>query len=278
VTDSPIANQGDAARLLTGRVMHARLRPIPHRFAYPVFYVSCDLARLGQIERWWLRMDRWAPLSLAMRDYGPRDGRPLETWMRERLAEADIPADGPIWLQTMPRLLGYAFNPVSFCFCHDRAGALRALYADVRNTFGGHHGYLLSAPGHAPIDDHTMLACRKTFHVSPFCDVTGHYVFRVRRDGERVAVAIDYADTEGLILRTALTLRAAPLDGARALNTLIRQPLDIVAVILRIHWQALRLWLKRVPFYGSRPPAQEAAGSTSYAVPHSALHDEDNWS
>ena len=272
---TPIVCDGHAARLLTGHVMHARLRPVAHRFAYSVFYVCCDLGRLAQIERWWLRIDRWAPLGLATRDYGPRDGRPLEAWMRERLAEADIPADGPIWLQTMPRLFGYAFNPVSFWFCHDRDGALRAVYADVRNTFGGYHGYLLSAPGHAPIDDQTMLVCRKTFHVSPFCDVTGHYVFRVRRDGERVAVAIDYADAEGLILRTALTLRARPLNGALALRALIRQPLAIVAVLLRIHWQALRLWLKRVPFYGAHPPSRKAHGFTSHSMMHSHLHDED---
>ena len=272
---SASACHAHAARLLTGRVTHLRLRPAPHRFVYPVIYVSFDLARLAQNERWWLRIDRLAPLSLATRDHGPRDGRPLETWMRERLAEADIPADGPIWLQTMPRLFGYAFNPVSFWFCHDRAGALRALYADVRNTFGGHHGYLLSAPGHAPIDDHTVLVCRKTFHVSPFCDVTGHYIFRVRRDGERVVVAIDYADAEGLILRTALTLRATPLNGAIALRTLIRRPMDIVAVILRIHWQALRLGLKRVPFYGSRPPAQARGSSTSHVGTPSPLYDED---
>ncbi|WP_421047740.1 DUF1365 domain-containing protein [Paraburkholderia sp. A1RI-2L] len=265
-----------AASLLTGRVTHARLRPVTHRFAYSVFYVRCDLGRLAQVERWWLRIDRWAPLGLATRDYGPRDGRPLEAWMRERLAEADIPADGPIWLQTMPRLFGYAFNPVSFWFCHDRTGALRALYADVRNTFGGHHGSLLSAPGHGPIGDDTLLICRKTFHVSPFCDVKGRYEFRVRQDGERIA--IDYADADGPLLRTALRLRAKPLTGTGVLSALIRLPLAIVAVIPRIHWQALRLWLKRVPFYGSRPPSCESGTSTSHSITHSPRHDEDTCS
>jgi uncharacterized protein len=275
MTHDSIASGGEAARLLTGRVMHARLRPATHRFDYPVCYVSCNLARLAELERWWFGIDRWAPLGLATRDYGPRDGRPLDAWMRGRLAEAGIPADGEIWLQTMPRLLGHAFNPVSFWFCHDRAGALLALYADVRNTFGGHHGYLLSAPGHAPIDDETVLVCRKTFHVSPFCDVRGEYTFRVRRSGERLSVAIDYHDDEGILLRTALTLRAHPLDGTRALRTFARQPLAMVAVIVRIHWQALRLWLKRVPFYGKRAPAQEAQASNRRSSTHSLTHDEE---
>jgi len=271
----PNSSRGDAGCLLTGRVMHARLRPARHRFDYPVFYVSCDLARLARIERWWFGIDRWAPLGLVTRDYGPRDGRPLETWMRERLAEADIPADGPIWLQTMPRLFGYAFNPVSFWFCHDRAGALRALYADVRNTFGGHHGYLLSAPGHVPIDDDTVLVCRKTFHVSPFCDVTGAYAFRVRRDGERIGVAIDYSDDDGPLLRTALTLRAQPFRGALALRMLACQPFAIAGVMARIHWQALRLWLKRVPFHGAHAPSEAADTNAAHATTHPPLSDEE---
>ncbi|WEY37700.1 DUF1365 domain-containing protein [Paraburkholderia sp. SUR17] len=268
MTTAPDCRRHPAAALLTGRVMHARLRPVRHWFHYPALYVSCDLARLAETERWWFGIDRWAPLGLALRDYGPRDGQPLEAWMRARLADAHIPADGEIWLMTIPRLFGYAFNPVSFWFCHDRAGALRALYADVRNTFGSHHGYLLSAPGQAPIANDTVLVCRKTFHVSPFCDVTGHYVFRVRHSGQRLSVAIDYHDADALLLRTALTLHAQPLDGPLALRTLARQPLAIVAVIVRIHWQALRLWLRRVPFYGAHAPSEAAAAHTATLPPH----------
>ena len=90
-------------------------------------------------------------------------------------------ADGEIHLLTIPRMFGYAFNPVSFWFCHDRAGALRALSPMCSNTFGEHRGYLLSAKDHAPIADDTVLVCRKTLHVSPFCEVAGDYAFRVRR-------------------------------------------------------------------------------------------------
>lgn len=254
--------------------MHARLRPVRHRFDYPVFYVSCDVARLAKVERWWFGIDHWAPLGLALRDYGPRDGRPLEAWMRKRLAEAGIPADGEIWLLTIPRIFGYAFNPVSFWFCHDGAGALRALYADVRNTFGAHHGYLLSAPDHASIGNDTLLVCRKSFHVSPFCDVRGHYAFRVRRSGEHICVAISYHEDEAVLLRTALTLRARSLDGSLALRTLARQPFAIVAVIVRIHWQALRLWLKRVPFYGAHAPTQAAATASRVSM-QTPLSEED---
>ncbi|BAN26985.1 DUF1365 domain-containing protein [Caballeronia insecticola] len=243
------------AQWLTGRVMHERLRPARHRFEYPVSYLYCDVARLDALRSAWFGIDCLRPLALHTRDYGARDGSDLDHWMRARLAEAHIPADGAIHLLTIPRIFGYAFNPVSFWFCHDRAGALRALYADVRNTFGERRGYLLSAPEHAPIDGDTVLICRKTLHVSPFCDVTGDYAFRVRRRGEHVFVSIDYRDGDGLLIRTALGLVARPLTGALAWRTLSRQPLLAANVIVRIHWQALRLWMKRVPFHGKRPPA-----------------------
>lgn len=252
---------GAPLRLLSGRVMHERLRPARHRFDYPICYVACDLARLDAIQRPWFGIDRLAPLSLRRRDYGPRDGRDLEPWMRHQLAQARIPADGEIWLLTIPRVFGYAFNPVSFWFCHDRDGALRALYADVRNTFGAHHGYLLSADAHAPITDDTALRCRKALHVSPFCKIEGDYVFRVRRQGSHLAVTIDYHDRQGLLIRTALGLQAQPLFAARAWRTLLRRPLLAADVMAKIHWQALRLWLKRVPFYGKIPPA--AAGANA---------------
>ncbi|WP_042296793.1 DUF1365 domain-containing protein [Paraburkholderia bannensis] len=245
-----------AGLLLTGRVVHERLRPVRHAFAYPLFQVCCDLDRLDALASWWFGIDRWRVFALATRDYGPRDGSALAPWMRARLAEAAIPVDGPIWLQTVPRLFGHAFNPVSFWYCHDRAGNLRALYADVRNTFGAHHGYLLSASGHAPIDAHTTLVCRKVLHVSPFCRVEGDYAFRVIQRDDTLAVRINYQDAEGLLLRTALAMHAAPLSASRAFAALARSPGNAIGVLLRIHWQALRLWLKRVPFLGKTPGAR----------------------
>ncbi len=244
-----------AGLLLLGRVLHVRERPARHRFAYPLLCVRCDVARLAELDRWWFGIDRWAPLGISRFDHGPRDGRPLDAWMRDQLAAAALPADGAIWLQTIPRLFGHAFNPVSFWFCHDRDGRLRALYADVRNTFGGHHGYLLSAADHAPIGPDTVLVCRKRFHVSPFCDVAGEYLFRVCEQAARIRVAIDYRDQDGVLLRTALVMRAGPLTGRRAARALLAQPLSIVGVLARIHWQALRLAMKRVPFHGRTPPS-----------------------
>lgn len=251
-------NQNDpidapAAWLLRGRVMHERLSPVRHRFTYPLFQVSCDVARMDALSSWWFAVDRRRILSLRSSDYGPRDGRPLDAWMRERLAEAAIPADGAIWLQTIPRIAGYAFNPVSFWYCHDKDGELRAIYADVNNTFGQHHGYLLCAPGAAAIRGDVALECRKVFHVSPFCKVEGEYVFRVNRRGRSWSVGIDYRVDDKWLLRTAIGMRAEPFTGAGMLNAVVRAPFNALNVMFRIHWQAMRLSLKRVPFHGKSP-------------------------
>lgn len=252
-----------AAWLLTGTVMHERLRPKQHRFTYPVFFVRCDLDRLASLDCGWFGVDRWRPLSLYARDHGPRDGGDLATWMRAQLSAAGIDeANGKIWLQAFPRVFGYAFNPVSFWFCHDRDGNLRALMAEVRNTFGARHSYLLSAQNHAPITAHTQLMCRKVLHVSPFCRVEGSYTFRVRETPTSASVAIDYSDADALLIRTALGGRLKPLTRASALAALLRQPLLTVGVVVRIHWQAVRLAFRKAPFYGKNPAPGRTADAT----------------
>lgn len=251
-----------AGWLMVGRVTHLRLRPARHRFAYPVFCVRCDLARLTTLNSMWFGVDKWRPLSLFARDYGPCDGSDPLAWIRSKLADANIDADGEIWLQTFPRVFGYAFNPVSFWFCHDRAGNLRALLAEVRNTFGQRHSYLLTSRDGAPIDVSATLICRKALHVSPFCAVEGLYSFCVRESERGSSVSIDYHDARGLLIRTAIALEKRPLTREHALGALARQPLLTVGVIARIHFQALRLWLKRVPFLGKQPPASNPSQTT----------------
>jgi DUF1365 family protein len=250
--------------LMSGRVMHERLRPVRNRFVYPVFCVRLNLARLMTTERWWLRINRFGPLSLYLRDYGPCDGSDLRVWLLNLLAQSGIAIDGDIWLQTFPRVFGFAFNPVSFWYCHDRTGGLRALLAEVRNTFGARHCYLLHPADNAPIGSATVLPCQKVLHVSPFCRVEGHYMFRVRESERGSSIAIDYHDPQGLVIRTAIALRKQPLTGASAMRALVRQPWLTLAVVARIHWQAIRLWIRRTPYHGSNPaPPAVASASRS---------------
>jgi len=256
--------QEPSAWLLNCRIMHERLRPKRHRFVYPAFYVRVDLDRLHSIGNAWFGVDRHRPLSLRRRDHGPCDGSELATWMRAQLRAAGLhEADGRIWLQAFPRVLGYAFNPIAFWFCHDRDGGLRALLAEVRNTFGERHCYLLHAPDREAITRSTVLRCKKVLHVSPFCRVEGGYVFRVGETRGNTSISIDYHDAQGLLIRTALHGALVPLTGTSALTALARQPFLCLGVVFRIHWQALRLAIKKVPFHGKRPVADPVADKSS---------------
>lgn len=249
-------------RLFLGHVMHRRLRPAVNAFAYPVFYVQLPLTDLAAARGPLFALDRFNLLSFHSRDHGPRDGRPLLPWIRGLLRERGLADDGEVVLQCFPRVLGYVFNPVSFWFCHDRAGQLIAVLAEVSNTFGGRHSYLLHLGGR-PLPDGVELRASKEFHVSPFCDVTGGYRFRFHLQRQAPVVRIDYDDAAGPLLLTSIAGRPRAWSTAALFAAFARMPLLTLGVIWRIHWQALRLWLKGVPFVGARPatpthPLQES--------------------
>jgi DUF1365 family protein len=237
--------------LLIGHVMHRRLRPTVNAFAYPVFCVQLPLTRLAEADNAVLRIDRPGPMSFRQQDHGPRDGSPLLPWIRDLLRRHGLPTDGEVMLQTFPRVLGYVFNPVSFWYCHDRDGRLIAVLAEVSNTFGGRHNYLLFNPDRSPLRDGQELRADKRFHVSPFCEVEGVYRFRFRLGERRLVAHIDYDDAEGPLLLTMIGGRKLDWSVTALLAALLRMPLLTFGVIARIHWQALKLWLKRVPFIGA---------------------------
>ncbi|MGL4603467.1 MAG: DUF1365 domain-containing protein [Iodobacter sp.] len=242
-----------AAYLLTGQVVHERMRPVQHRFVYPVFCLRLNLARLNELNSAWFGINRWRAMSVFTADYGARDGSDLEGWMRRLLQDAEIKAEGEIWLQTFPRLFGFAFNPVNFWFCHDKQGGLRAVLAEVNNTFGEHHRYLLSNADGALITPDSQLKSIKAMHVSPFCPVSGHYQFVFKDSAQAAFVGIDYFDPDGLLIKTAISGRRRSFTAAHLRSSLLAQPFLTLGVVFKIHWQALQLWLKRVPFY--RKPA-----------------------
>ena len=248
-------------QLCLGQVRHARLRPRAHAFSYGIYYVRLPLRSMGARDFSARLISRNGANLLSFRDSDHGDGEtPLLQWIDALLRQQGVAdAQGEIWLQTMPRVFGYVFNPVSFWFCHRLDGALRAVVCDVRNTFGERHLYLLEQGG--AIAHGSELQASKIFHVSPFCQVAGRYRFRFLRnseqDGERHLARVDYDDLDGPLLQTSLSGTARPLrDGAIA-YALLRYPLMTWGVMARIHWQALRLWLRRVPFFSKPLPPQE---------------------
>lgn len=248
--------------LCRGRVFHKRFRPVQHQFSYNVFFLRVPLSRLAELGNRWLSTDGFNLLSFVARDYGPRDGSSLDTWMRDLLQKEGITsADGEIILQTFPRLLGYVFNPISIWYCFDRGGQLRAALAEVNNTFGERHNYLVAHPDQRPIVPDDWLTSRKVFHVSPFCDVKGHYQFRFQQVAGRAFAQIDYHDGGGSLpigedklIVTTIHGDAVPLTSRAALLAFLSHPLMTFGVVARIHLHALKLWLKRVPFFTKPDP------------------------
>jgi hypothetical protein len=241
-----------------GAVMHERRQPWLHRFTYPVRFLRMPLSRWDVLRVPGLGIDRPGLLGLHSRDHGPRDGSPLLPWIRAQLAErgiADI-CDGEVVLQTCPRVFGFVFNPVSFYLCHDRQGCLRAVLAEVNNTFGEGHNYWVVRDDLGAIVADDDLPARKVFHVSPFFAVAGEYRFRFDQRDDLSVVCIDYFNDCIMQLATRIGGRLLPLDGAGVRRWLLGFPLLTVGVVWRIHWQALRLWLRGATFHRKPEPPQ----------------------
>ncbi len=248
------------AQIGFGQVRHTRLRPRRHAFAYDTFFLLLPMRQLGQPEAMGaLAVNRRGTISFFDCDHG--DGRGPEQggalgWLKETLQREGIhDADGEVWLHTYPRMLGYTFKPVSFWYCHRADGGLRAVVAEVNNTFGERQCYLLDDPRYGV----EMLA-DKRFHVSPFCRVEGRYRFRfmrTQRDGQARTVArVDHDDAQGPLIQTSVSGTLEPVTPAALRRALWRYPAMTLMVMARIHWQALQLWLKRVRFF-SKPPAPD---------------------
>lgn len=242
-----------------GGVMHARLRPRKNTFRYRVFFMRLPLSKLHCISRFLFSVNRWNLFSFHYRDHGARDGTAPEPWIRELLMREGVKtADGEVVLQMFPRVLGYVFNPVSFWLCHDCDGGLRAILCEVNNTFGEHHNYLLTQPDGGVIKPDDVLEARKVFHVSPFCEVVGKYAFRFRSEGPLCHVNIDYDDANGRLLLTSIWGRASPFNAGQLLKAFFFYPWMTLAVMARIHLQALKLWIRGVPYIPKPlPPQQE---------------------
>lgn len=244
-----------ARALLVADVVHQRLTPKRHRLSYKVYYLCLPVGALASAANRIFSINRFNLFSFRERDHG-FGGQGSEAWALGVLEQHGLATygDGTIELVTMPRLFGYGFNPVSFWFCRDREGALRAVIAEVNNTFAERHAYLLAHENAAPITDQQWLESRKIFHVSPFLEVKGSYRFRFHDGAERTGVWIDYYGEDGdLVLRTSLVGRRHTLAARSLLACFFRYPLVTFKVIGMIHVHALRMVAKGFTYY-RKPP------------------------
>lgn len=241
------------AAIIVGEVVHERLKPVNHRFSYPLFCLRIPLTSLPSIAAQ-MAVNRRGLVSFHEKDHGARDGSSTLTWARSMLQQHGVVAISDsavdVVLYTFPRMLGYVFNPVSFWVCSRPTGEVFAVLVEVNNTFGESHSYLLTAEQGGEIHNGELLQATKQLHVSPFNEVRGGYKFRFHFGPERWLARIDYDDGNGALLNTHISGEAQPLTRANLRRAALRFPLQTLAVVARIHWHALRLFAKRVPFFG----------------------------
>jgi DUF1365 family protein len=246
---TPPKIEGDAAALYVGDVMHARLKPVGHRFSYRVMSLLIDLDRLDVADRqtFLFGVNRGALYSFNEADHGDRDGSSLRLYAQRRAAEHGIDlTGGRVLLLGYPRLLGYTFNPLSVYFCYRADGQLALIIYEVRNTFGDIHAYPLPVKSEQVSPAGIRQEQDKRFYVSPFIEMAMRYHFRVVPPKDRVKLRILETDSEGPLLSATFSGQRRALTTKELLRSLFSLPVVTIKIIAAIHWEALRLWLKGV--------------------------------
>ncbi|QUS39946.1 DUF1365 domain-containing protein [Tardiphaga alba] len=260
------------AALYFGDVMHARLKPMGHRFNYRVMSLLIDLDRLDQADRTsrLFGVNRAALYSFYEKDHGDRDGSSLRAFAQRSAAAHGIDlTGGRVELLCYPRLLGYTFNPLSVYFCHRADGTLALIIYEVRNTFGDIHSYVLPVTDGEQTDAGIRQVQDKLFYVSPFIETAMRYHFRVSPPSDDVKLRILETDAEGPLLAATFHGRRRALTSRALLKSFFSLPLVTLKIMAAIHWEALRLWLKGARLV-PRPSAN--AGNTGLASEQSRAY------
>lgn len=257
--------------LYTGTLRHRRFRPRRHEFTYRLFMAWLDIDRIPELmaQSPWTSYNRFNWASFAERDHFGDPRLPLRERVAQDARAAAVPLpEGSIFLLTHLRYLGYCFNPISFYFCYDTKGHLDTVLAEVHSTFGESRNYWLWPRNRLPSANALHYRCPKTMHVSPFLDMKLDYEFVLSEPADKLVAhmnTLERGAASGLpepLFDATLALERAPWTARSLGRVLLRHPWMTAKVIGAIHWEALRLFLKRVPVYTHparvRPPVQEA--------------------
>ena len=232
--------------IYTGFVTHRRFKPKRHFFTYKTFSLLIDLNEIEKLSKKikFFSYNKFNILSFYNIDHGPRDGSSLVAWVKNTLTNAKIDiGSGTIKLLCYPRFFGYVFNPLSIFYCYDENLHLKAILYEVKNTFSEQYTYVFSASSSSNLILHR---CEKKFYVSPFMEMKTFYNFRLLNPEKILKIFIKQRDIEGTLLTACQVGKKIEINTKNLFFQFLTHPFMSFKVILAIHFEAFRLWMKGV--------------------------------
>lgn len=245
-------------KILIGKVMHKRLLPRQHFFIYNVFYLILNVLNIKNSAKQskWFSYNKFNLLSFYEKDHSTRTKNSNGyNWILDIINNSNLKDKinlTSIEILTLPAMLGYVFNPVSFWLLYNHNKELISVLYEVNNTFGYTHSYLCYKDDFSKIEPSDTLVAQKKFYVSPFFKVEGEYKFKIGLLEDKITLFIDYYVDNKEVLKTSLTGKLIAFDNKNLLKCFIKHPLLTLRAIILIHYHAIRLIIKKIPFFGTQ--------------------------
>ena len=233
------------SKIYTGKVIHKRFKPKEHYFKYNVFSLLIDLNELEEINKYinFFSYNKFNIISFYDKDHGDRDGSSIKLWVKKNLRNIGIMTeDISIKLLCYPRIFGYVFNPLSTYFIYNKHLKLISIFYEVKNTFGEQHTYIFKAQDEKTVQN----KCKKKFYVSPFIEMDCEYHFKTLNPREQLSVVINQNDKDGKLLFASQDGISKDFNNKNLILSYLTHPLMTFKIIGAIHYEAFKLWAKRI--------------------------------
>ena len=233
------------SKIYTGKVIHKRFKPKEHYFKYNVFSLLIDLNELEEINKYikFFSYNKFNIISFYDKDHGDRDGSSIKLWVKKNLRNIGIMTeDISIKLLCYPRIFGYVFNPLSTYFIYNKRSELISIFYEVKNTFGEQHTYIFKAQDEKTVQN----KCKKKFYVSPFIEMDCEYHFKTLNPREQLSVVINQNDKDGKLLFASQDGVSKDFNNKNLILSYLTHPLMTFKIIGAIHYEAFKLWAKRI--------------------------------
>ena len=233
------------SKIYTGKVIHKRFKPKEHYFKYNVFSLLIDLNELEEINKYikFFSYNKFNIISFYDKDHGDRDGSSIKLWVKKNLRSIGIMTeDISIKLLCYPRIFGYVFNPLSTYFIYNKNTELISIFYEVKNTFGEQHTYIFKAQDEKTVQN----KCKKKFYVSPFIEMDCEYHFKTLNPREQLSVVINQNDKDGKLLFASQDGISKDFNNKNLILSYLTHPLMTFKIIGAIHYEAFKLWAKRI--------------------------------